>query len=334
VEALIERPDSTDPTDSDEQSPAEGERVTPGEAEAPAAGAPPAPEPDAPEALEPPLSEADAAAGPEPQAAAPAEPPAAEPTAPAAAPDAAPPERPARPGRPDRPRGPRRRPSAAQRHRRAFFAKLSELRSQDEAPAPAEAEAPAEAPAEGEPATEDAAAGAPAQAGTSPARVQARLKAAIERIGGPEAVREALAPKQDADGKPMKWSAVCAEQASGHRPGDPVFTAWARLAVTPVRDVKALVVTRDERGGPRRGGGRGGGRGGPRRPREGDAPRESYARPEDLRRLGRDGSLRTRIRIVHENAPDPDKQERSEKDKAERDAKRQADEERLKRLGY
>ena len=58
----------------------------------------------------------------------------------------------------------------------------------------------------------------------------------------------------------MKWSAVCAEQAAGHKPGDPVFTAWARLAVTPVREVKALVITRDDRPGRR-----GGRRGGPRR---------------------------------------------------------------------
>ena len=186
--------------------------------------------------------------------------------------------------------------------------------------------------AEGEPAPEGEApaeGGAqPAAGGTSPARAQARLRAAIERIGGPEVVREALAPKQDSEGKPMKWSAVCAEQAAGHKPGDPVFTAWARLAVTPVREVKALVITRDDRPGRR-----GGRRGGPRR-YEDDGPREAVAGPEELRRLGRDGSFRSRIRIVHENAPDSTKRDREEERKAERDAKREADQERLKRLGY
>jgi hypothetical protein len=63
-------------------------------------------------------------------------------------------------------------------------------------------------------------------------------------------------------------------------------------------------------------------------------PREGVAAPEDLRRLGRDGSFRSRIRIIHENAPDRSKQEREEERKAERDAKREADQERLKRLGY
>jgi hypothetical protein len=125
----------------------------------------------------------------------------------------------------------------------------------------------------------------------------------------------------------MKWSAVCAEQAAGHKPGDPVFTAWARLAVTPVREVKALVITREDR--PRRGGRRGG-----PRYRDDAGPREGAAGPEELRRLGRDGSLKTRIRIIRENAPDRSKQEREEERKAERDAKREADQERLKRLGY
>jgi hypothetical protein len=141
-------------------------------------------------------------------------------------------------------------------------------------------------------------------------------------------VREALAPKQDSEGKPMKWSAVCAEQAAGHKPGDPVFTAWARLAVTPVREVKALVITREDRPGRR-----GGRRGGPRQ-RDDYGPREAVAGPEELRRLGRDGSFRSRIRIIHENAPDSTKRDREEERKAERDAKREADQERLKRLGY
>src|SRR5205085_11474678 len=62
----------------------------------------------------------------------------------------------------------------------------------------------------------------------------------------------------------MKWSSVCAEQAQGHKPGDPTFTAWVRLAATPVRDVKAIVNprTRDDDRRSGRGRGRGGGTGG------------------------------------------------------------------------
>ena len=55
----------------------------------------------------------------------------------------------------------------------------------------------------------------------------------------------------------MKWSAVCCDAAQGLPAGDPVFTAWARLAVTPVREIKGLV---DPRGGRD-------GRGGAGRPR-------------------------------------------------------------------
>src|SRR4029079_18253042 len=66
----------------------------------------------------------------------------------------------------------------------------------------------------------------------------------------------------------MKWSSVCAEQAQGVKPGDPTFTAWVRLAATPVRDVKAILNPapadddRRGRGGRGRGGGRGQGGGG------------------------------------------------------------------------
>src|SRR6185437_2864617 len=115
---------------------------------------------------------------------------------------------------------------------------------------------------------------APATSPSRSARAQARLVAAIDRVGGAEAVREALQPKRRDDGETMKWSSVCAEQAQSVKPGDPVFTAWVRLAATPVRDVKAIVNPRtrdDDRrgrrggyrgdGGPRRGGGGGGRRG-------------------------------------------------------------------------
>src|SRR6185436_861992 len=107
-------------------------------------------------------------------------------------------------------------------------------------------------------------------------RAQARIRAAVERVGGDEVVREALAPKQRSDGQAMKWSAVCAEAAQGLSPGDPVFTAWARLAVTPVREIKNLVDPRD-------------------RDREGGG---GYAGAEDMRQHGRDGSFKSRIRIV------------------------------------
>jgi len=115
-------------------------------------------------------------------------------------------------------------------------------------------------------------------------------------------VREALAPKERPDGQTMKWSAVCADAAFGLSPGDPVFTAWARLAVTPVREIKSLVDPRGERDGRgRRGGQRGGGRGGsgggggrPWRDRQGG----DYVGSEELRQHGRDGSLTTRIRII------------------------------------
>src|SRR5204863_9497630 len=109
---------------------------------------------------------------------------------------------------------------------------------------------------------------APATSPTRSARAQARLAAAIERVGGPEAVLEALQPKRRDDGETMKWSSVCAEQAQGVKPGDPTFTAWVRLAATPVRDVKAIVNPRPAydqrggRGGRGRGGQGGGGRGG------------------------------------------------------------------------
>ena len=261
----------------------------------------------------------------------------------------------------DRPRR-RRRLTAAERHRRTFFAKLSELRKQEQAAVEANAPEPAEAEeapaAEGEAAPAAAAAPQPAAPpATSPsrsARAQARLVAAIERVGGPEAVREALQPKRRDDGETMKWSSVCAEQAQGHKPGDPVFTAWVRLAATPVRDVKAIVNPRtrddDRRGrgrGRRSGGGGGGGgqggyrggggQGGYRGDREG-GDRGRPARREELETHGRDGSFRSSVRIVHVDSEGQRKEERKEEREdersAERDAKRQAEAERLARLGY
>jgi hypothetical protein len=224
--------------------------------------------------------------------------------------------------------------TAAERHRRTFFAKLTELRKQEQAALeaeepPADEAAPAaEAPegaeeqpvAEGEAQPQAAAPAAPQAPATSPtrsARAQARLAAAIERVGGPEAVLEALQPKRRDDGETMKWSSVCAEQALGVKPGDPTFTAWVRLAATPVRDVKAIVNPRPAyddrrgRGGRGRGGpgGRGGGggrggqgggggyRGGGGRYDRGDRGGGGAGRG-DVEQHGRDGSFRSSVRII------------------------------------
>jgi hypothetical protein len=294
--------------------------------------------------------------------------------------------------RPQRPR--RRRLSAAEKHRRAFFARLSEFRraaqaGEDmpddqpaeeapaaeaepvaQAPAPEpEAEAAAEpvpeAPAEDQPAnveepvaevpaaeqpeaeaaeSEAEAAPAPRQqrAGPPPPVDRPRLLAAIDRVGGPEAVREALKPQQDEQGKPLKWAASCCEAARGNKPGDPAYTSWLRLAATPVREVKGLVDDRpaDDRG---RGRGRGGGRrdgpggGGGGRPRDGDRGRgrgrPERANREDLATHGRDEAFRPTVRIV--TAEDAKtRREREKAEKAEREAKRQAARERLSKFGY
>jgi hypothetical protein len=176
-----------------------------------------------------------------------------------------------------------------------------------------------------------------------------RLSVAVTRVGGPEVVRAALAPKQDENGQPMKWAAVCALQAQGLRPGDPAFAAWIRLAATPVREVKAEVRDPEERprrggrggAGPRGGGqgGRGGesGRGGrsearaPRRERAPDGSRP--ASREELANFARDGMFRTSVRIVADGGEE-ERRERERRRKEQREAKRQAERERLARLGY
>lgn len=202
----------------------------------------------------------------------------------------------------------RRRPTAAERHRRAFFARLTELRDAAREQQPPAGDAAGEptgaAPAVAATASPEKASPAIASdsavepmadadaAGTADppsGRDQARLAAAIERVGGAEAVRQALAPKRDESGKPLKWAAVCCEAAQGLKPGDPVFAAWVRLAATPVRELKARVPDeRPQRGGPGRGRGAGGrrdqrgpsGRGGRREDRDGGgrASREDMAR--------------------------------------------------------
>jgi hypothetical protein len=217
-----------------------------------------------------------------------------------------------------------------------------------EAEQPAEPQQPA-AEGEAQPAAEGEApqpqpAQQPAAPATSPsrsARAQARLVAAIERVGGHEAVLEALQPKRREDGETMKWSSVCCEQAQGVKPGDPTFTAWVRLAATPVRDVKAIVNPRgaNERGrrgrggrGRQGGGGgyRGGGQGGGYRGDDRDRGGGRGGR-EDLEAHGRDGSFRSSVRIV--NVEDS-RREREEEKREQREAKRKAEAERLAKLGY
>ncbi len=303
------------------------------------------------------------------------------------------------------PRRPRRkRPNAAEKHRRAFFARLNELRGSRPAPpkqeAPkAEEAAPAEEPqaeaaeteavepeaveapmpveagsvAEETPAAEEQPAPAaeeqpaaeaeeqPAPAAEeqpaaeaeepiseeTPARRQARLAAAIERVGGPEIVRQALQPKRDDEGQPKKWAVVCCDASLGLKPGDPTFNAWVRLAATPVREIKGLVRSDDgerrggRRGGPghgrggqrREGGQAGGGRGGGRREGGDRGPRRERVSREDLQGA-QDGSFKPTIRIIGLDDQDEDRKERERRRKEEREAKRKAERERLERLGY
>ena len=265
----------------------------------------------------------------------------------------------------------RRRPSAAERHRRAFFAALTDLRrggsgevegepapAAEAAPAPEAAGAPAEpeaaqpeAPEAAQPETPVALEAVPSETPVAPEAVPseapakpaesdsspARLTAAIERVGGPEVIKEALKPKQDEKGQPLKWAAVCAQAAEGLKPGDPVFNAWVRLAATPVREVKGHLPRPAEQARPagREGGRRGGasraGEGGGRRdrPRRDDRPnRQEYASH------AQDGTLRKSIRIVTGNDEDQERRERERVRKEQREAKRRAERERLARLGY
>ena len=296
----------------------------------------------------------------------------------------------------------RRRPSAAERHRRAFFSALTDLRrggapkasAQPQAaetgeatpageaagtPEPAAAAAAqaaetpiAETPAAETPAPEtpvvetpaaetpvpetpvaqtpaadatQAEASAPQAAGAdTPSATEspdqspslpARVTAAIERVGGPEVIKEALKPKQDEKGQPLKWAAVCAQSAEGLKPGDPLFNAWVRLAATPVREVKSQLPRPAEQerggrpgdGGRRPGGQRSGAGGG--RPRRDDRPSRA-----ELASHAQDGTLRKGIRIITGHDEDQERRERERIRKEQREAKRRAERERLARLGY
>ncbi len=208
----------------------------------------------------------------------------------------------------------------------------TDMPATDTAPAP---DAPA---GDGPPAADTAAGNGTGQAAdaaprrsTAPAapKTQARLAALIARVGGPETVRAALAPKQDEKGQPLKWAMVCCLAAEGLPPGDPVFLAWVRLAATPVREIKGQVRERDDRGGRGRPGGP---RDDRRGRREGGDDRLGAASRADLERLARDGAFRPSVRIVTEGQND--RRERERRKKAERDARLEAERERMRRLGY
>ena len=173
------------------------------------------------------------------------------------------------------------------------------------------------------------------ESATSPAR----LTAAIERVGGPEVIKEALKPKQDEKGQPLKWAAVCAQSAEGLKPGDPVFNAWVRLAATPVREVKGHLPRPAEQARPAGGGRDAGRRSGGQRPGEAGGRRDRGRRDDRPSRQeyashAHDGKLRTSIRIVTGHDEDQERRERERVRKEQREAKRRAERERLARLGY
>jgi hypothetical protein len=160
----------------------------------------------------------------------------------------------------------------------------------------------------------------------------------------------------DDKGQRLKWAAVCCEAAQGRKPGDPIFTAWLRLAATPVREIKtAIGEPVDDRRGRRGGRPQGKPGSGPRRddrpgrsdrpgradgPRSGSRPGGRDDRPgrgdrvsrEDLAAHAQGGKLKTTIRIVEDTGDD--KRERERRRKEEKERKRQAERERLERLGY
>jgi hypothetical protein len=108
-----------------------------------------------------------------------------------------------------------------------------------------------------------------------------------------------------------------------------VFSAWVRLAATPVSAIKRELGLADPR--PDRSRGRGGPRRDGRGGRRDDRGRVSR---EDFQRHGSGGHVGANIRIIGLEALDDEKREREERRKAEREAKREAERERLARLGY
>ena len=264
----------------------------------------PVPAPEAAEEAQPPVTVEvpQAAATPEPTAATSAEPEALQPESPA---------EPEAPAAPEIPLEPDAVQSATPAEPEAV---------QPESPVEPDAPAAREKPAR------------PDDSDASPAR----LAAAIERVGGPEVIKEALKPKQDEKGQPLKWAAVCAQAAEGLKPGDPVFNAWVRLAATPVREVKGHLPRPAENARPA--GREGGRRNGPQRPGEGgrrDRPRrDDRPNRQEYASHAQDGTLRKSIRIVTGHDEDQERRERERVRKEQREAKRRAERERLARLGY
>jgi len=288
-------------------------------------------------------------AGVDPAAAEDASP--AEPAEPAAAEDASPAT--ADPAAPD----PADTADAAQANE-AAIADTPEIATADAPASDAEAAAPQDdgddAPAQGEPdATADASAAKPTPRPPRPPVVvdPLRLQAAIGRVGGEEAVREALAPKTDEKGERLKWAVVCADASQGLKPGEPAFTAWVRLAATPVGAIKdAVGMAKPGRGGGARGERPGRGRdegrssrpggpppgGGRGRGRDDRDPRDRGPRPGegDTPRRVEDGRVSATIRFVGQESGDDERREREQRRKDQREAKRQAERDRLDRLGY
>ncbi|MDQ3609370.1 MAG: hypothetical protein M3459_10785, partial [Actinomycetota bacterium] len=153
----------------------------------------------------------------------------------------------------------------------AAEAQVAEAQAAEQPTAPEPGEPVAEAPAAEQPAAEEPTAGeasaadeieqppgdvaptgdppATGRRAASPPHVsQARLAAAIQRVGGPDVVEEALRPKVDEQGERKKWALVCCEATQGRQAGDPEFTAWLRLAATPVREIKTSLPVREEQG--------------------------------------------------------------------------------------
>jgi len=185
----------------------------------------------------------------------------------------------------------------------------------ESAPAEPVADAPPAEPVADAPPVEDTDVAATGPPDLSTGRDQARLAAAIERVGGPQAIREALQPKRDEAGKPLKWAAVCCEAAQGLKPGDPVFAAWVRLAATPVRELKSRVP--DDRPDRGRGGGRGGGGrgdergggqrgGGQRGGRRDDRDTSGRASREDMQKHAFGGRVGAKIVIPGFDPPTDD----------------------------
>jgi hypothetical protein len=229
-----------------------------------------------------------------------------------------------------------------------------------EAPAPDASAATSDAPADaGDRAAGETASGEASETTAEPAGAAApaprvpRLIIAIERVGGPEAVRAALAPKLDEKGQPLKWAAVCCDASQGLKPGDPLFLAWIRLAGTPVRTIKQAWPTRTSGAG--RAAATAGETAAAIAAATGDAAATVAAGAvaeiaaaaggatiaararigpsrQELAQHAKDGVLSTRVRIVTDDSDE--RRERERKRKEEREAKRQAERERLQRLGY